>query len=124
MPMKKLGIVAFLLTFVLTIPILFIFSRNTVNANQFILIVSAVLMLVLWTIAYMTLVDPLLRRGMGALFDVHIQWRGPSGSISWTPVEDTGCLFGLFLDLLGYFFIVLWFMPFVAAIGLALWLRH
>lgn len=41
--MKKLGIVALVLTLVLTIPILFILSRNTVNTNQFILIVSVVL---------------------------------------------------------------------------------
>jgi hypothetical protein len=38
--MKKLGVVALVLTLVLTIPILFILSRNTVNTNQFILIVS------------------------------------------------------------------------------------
>ncbi len=50
--MKKLGIVALVLTLVLTIPILFILSRNTVNTNQFILIVSVVLLFVLWTIPY------------------------------------------------------------------------
>ncbi len=60
--MKRLGIVAFLLTLALTIPILFILSRGAVNTNQFILIVSGVLLLVLWTIPYATLVDPWLRR--------------------------------------------------------------
>ena len=122
--MKKLGIAAFLLTLVLMIPILFILCRGTVNTNQFILIVSGVLLLVLWTIGYATLVDPWLRRGVGALFNVTIEWRGTSKSLSWTPVQETGCLAGLFIDLLGYFFIVLWLMPFAVAIGLVLWLRH
>ena len=39
--MKKLGLAALVLTLVLTIPILFILSRGTVNTNQFILIVSS-----------------------------------------------------------------------------------
>ena len=124
MPMKKLGLVALVLTLVLMIPVLFILSRNTVDTSQFILIVSAVLLLVLWTIPYATLVDPLLRRGVGTLLKLHIEWRGPSKSIAWTPVEETGCLLSLFIDALGYFFIILWFLPFAAAIGLALWLRH
>src|SRR6266446_7197264 len=105
--MKKLGIIALLLTLVLTIPILFILSRGTVNTNQFILILCGVLFLVLWTIPYATLVDPLLRRSVGALFSVTIEWRGTSNSLSWTPVQETGCIAGLFIDLLGYFFIVL-----------------
>jgi hypothetical protein len=122
--MKKLGIVALLLTLVLTIPFLFILSRGTVNTNQFILIVSGVLLLVLWTIPYATLVDPWLRRGVGALFNVTIELRGTSKSLSWTPVPETGCIAGLFIGLLGYFFIGLWLLPFAAAIGLVLWLRH
>jgi hypothetical protein len=122
--MKKLGIAGLLLTLVLMIPILFILSRGTVNTSQFVLIVSGVLLLVLWTIPYATLVDPWLRRGVGALFNVTIEWQGTSKSLSWTPIQETGCLAGLFIDLLGYFFIVLWLMPFAAAIGLVLWLRH
>ncbi len=122
--MKKLGLVALVLTLVLTIPILFILSRHTVNPNQFILIVSGALLLVLWTIPYATLIDPWLRRGVGALFNVTIEWRGTSKSLSWTPVQETGCIAGLFIDLLGYFFIGLWLVPFAAAIGLVLWLRH
>lgn len=122
--MKKLGIVALLLTLVLTTPILFILSRGTVNINQFILIVSGVLLLVLWTIPYATLVDPWLRRSVGALFNVKIEWRGTSKSMSWTPDEETGCLTGLFIDLLGYVFIILWLVPFAGATGLVLWLRH
>ena len=122
--MKKLGLAAFVLTLLLTIPILFILSRNSVNTNQFILIVAAVLLLVLWTIPYATLVDPWLRRGVGACFNVTIEWRGTSNSFSWTPIQETGCIAGLFIDLLGYFFIILWFTPFAAAIGLVLWLRH
>lgn len=124
MPMKKLGLAAFVTTLLLTIPILFILSRNSVNTNQFILIVAAVLLLVLWTIPYATLVDPWLRRGVGGLFNLTIEWRGTSKSMSWTPIQETGCLAGLFIDLLGYFFIILWFTPFAAAIGLVLWLRH
>ena len=122
--MKKLGIAALALTLVFMIPVLFVLSRNAVSANQYFVIVAAVLLLVLWTIPYATLVDPWLRRSMGALFNVTIEWRGTSNSLSWTPVQDTGCIAGLFIDLLGYFFIILWFMPFAVAIGLVLWLRH
>lgn len=122
--MKKLGIAAFALTLVFVIPALFVLSRNAVSANQYFVIVAAVLLLVLWTIPYATLVDPWLRRSVGALFNVTIEWRGTSNSLSWTPVRETGCIAGLFIDLLGYFFIILWFTPFAAAIGLVLWLRH
>lgn len=124
MPMKKLGLVALVLTLVLMIPLLFILSRNTVDTSQFILIVSAVLLFVLWTIPYATLVDPLLRRGVGALFGTTIEWRGTSKSISWTPGEETGCIASLLIDLLGYFFIILWLLPFGAGIALVLWWRH
>ena len=83
--MKKPGIVALVLTLVVMIPVLFILSRNSVTSNQFIFIVSAVLLLVLWTILYAMLVEPLLRRGVGALLNLHIEWRGPGKSIAWTP---------------------------------------
>ena len=122
--MKKTGLVALVLTLVLTIPILFILSRNAVNTNQFILIVSAVLLFVLWTIPYATLVDPWLRRVVGAVFGTTIEWRGTSKSTSWTPVEESGCISGLFIGLLGYLFVILWLVPFGGAIALVLWFRH
>jgi hypothetical protein len=122
--MKRLGIVALTLTLVLMIPFLFVLSRNAVSANQYFAIVSAVLLLVLWTIPYATLIDPWLRRSVGALFNTSIEWRGTSKSMSWTPGEETGCITGLFIDLLGYLFIVLWLVPFAGAIGLVWWLRH
>ena len=118
------GITSLVLTLVVMIPVLFFLSRGVVSSNQFGVIVVCVLFLVLWTIPYVTLVDPLLRRAVGALFNVTIELRGSSNSISWTPVENSGCLLGLFLGLLGYFFITLWFVPFAAAIGLVLWFRH
>ena|SRR6267154_2088109 len=119
-----IGICGFVLTLVVMIPILFILSSGAISSNQFGVIVAGVLFLVLWTIPYVTLIDPLLRRAVGALFSVTIEWRGIGNSISWTPVENCGCIFSLFLDLLGYFFIILWFVPFAAAIGLVLWFRH
>src|ERR1700730_8594211 len=118
------GITGLVLTLVVMMPVLFFLSRGTISSNQFGVIVGCVLFLVLWTIPYVTLVDPLLRRAVGALFKVTIEWRGPSSSISWTPAEKTGCLLGLFIGLLGYFFIVLWFLPFGAAIALVLWFRQ
>ena len=118
------GIAGFVLTLIVIIPTLFFLTRDAVNENQFVVIVAAVLLLVLWTIPYVTLIDPLLRRAVGTLFNLTIEWRGVTNSISWTPLEQTGCLLGLFLDLLGYFFIIFWFVPFAAAIGLVLWLRH
>ncbi len=122
--MKKFGIAALGLTLVLMIPFLFVLSRNAISANQYFVIVAAVLLLVLWTIPYATLIDRWLRRSVGALFNVKIEWRGTSKSMSWTPDEETGCLTGLFIDLLGYFFIILWLVPFAGATGLVLWLRH
>jgi hypothetical protein len=118
------GLAAFALTIMVMIPLLFFLSRKAVSADQYFIIVTGVLLLVFWTIPYATLVDPLLRRGVGSLLNVNIQWRGPSSSIAWTPVEETGCLLSLFIDLLGYVFIALWFVPFAAVIGLVLWLRH
>ena len=117
------GISGLVLTIVIMLPTLFL-SRGAVGAGQYLAIVGAVLGLVLWTIPYATLVDPWLRRCVGALFNLTIVWRGTSKSLSWTPLEKTGCLAGLFIDLLGYFFLLLWFVPFVAAIGLLLWFRH
>jgi len=122
--MKKLSLLGFTVAFLFTIPLLFILTRNSVNAGQFILILAAVLLLVLWTILYVMLVDPLLRRGVGALLNLQIVWRGQSKSIGWTPVEETGCLLGFFIDMLGYFFIILWLLPFAIAIGLVMWLRR
>src|SRR5437867_2017586 len=118
------GVAAFALTIMFTIPLLFLLSRDAIGTNQYFIIVAGVLLLVFWTIPYATLVDPLLRRGVGTLLNIKIQWRGSSNSIAWTPVEETGCLLSLFIDLLGYFFIALWFVPFAAVIVLVLWLRH
>lgn len=84
------GTVAFILTIAVMIPALFLLSRGAVSANQYFVIVATVLLLVLWTIPYATLVDPWLRRGVGALFNVTIEWRGASNSLSWTPVQETG----------------------------------
>ena len=118
------GILGFVLTVAVMIPVLFVLSRGDLSTNQFVLIVSGVLLLVLWTIPYMTLIDPLLRRAAGAVFGVTIEWRGPRNSLSWTPVEATGCLSELVIGSLGYLLIVLWFVPFGAAIALVFWLRH
>ena len=124
--MKKgvIGIAAFIVTLAVMIPILFVLSRGSVSTNQYFIIVAAVLLLVLWTIPFVTLVDPLLRRGVGSLFNVTIDWRGTSQSISWTPNENTGCLLNIFLALLGYLFIILWLAPFAAAMVLVWWLRR
>ncbi len=118
------GLAAFALTIIFMIPLLFVLSKGTIGTNQYFIIVTGVLLLVCWSIPYATLVDPLLRRSAGSLLNVDIQWRGSSNSIAWTPVEETGCLLSLFIDLLGYFFIALWFVPFAAVIVLLLWLRH
>ena len=118
------GISGLVLTLVITVPLLFFLSRGAVGTSQYLAIVSGVLALVLWTIPYVTLVDPWLRRCVGALFNVTIEWRGTSKSMSWTPTQETGCLASLFIDLLGYFFLILWFVPVAGAIGLVLWFRH
>jgi hypothetical protein len=118
------GVAGFLLTMALMIPVLFVLSRGAVSTNQFVLILSGVLLLVLWTIPYVTLIDPLLRRAAGAVFGVTIEWRGPRNSLSWTPVEATGCLSDLVIGSLGYLLIGLWFVPFAAAVVLVLWFGH
>ena len=122
-PRGIVGVLTFVLTIALMIPVLFFLSRGAVGTNLFILIVSGALLVVLWTIPYATLVDPGLRRVVGGVFGITIEWRGVGNSISWTPVEKVGCIQGLFIDLLGYFFILLWFLPFAAAIAMVFWLR-
>ena len=106
------------------IKVLFLLSQSTVSSYQFVLIVGSVLLLVLWTVAYVAAVDPLLRRVVGSIFGLNIQWRRSGSTTSWTPEEKTGCILGLFIDLLGYAFIVLWLVPFAAAVIAVLWFRH
>jgi hypothetical protein len=119
-----IGITAFVLTLSVMIPVVFFLTRGTVSLNQFGVITAGVLFLVLWTIPYAMLVDPLLRRTVGALFNTTIEWQRAGKSMSWTAAAETGCIASLFIDLLGYFFVVLWFVPIAAAIGLVLWFRH
>jgi hypothetical protein len=118
------GIAAFVLTIALLLPLLFFLSKGAISTNQYLVIVSGVLLFVLWTIPYAILVDPLLRRGIGALFGVTIEWQGPSNSLSWASAEGTGCILGLIIVLLGYLFIILWFMPLAAVVAWILWFRH
>ena len=111
------------LTLLVVVPVLFFLTRGIMSSSQFGLIVVAVLSLFLWTVVYVTLFDPLLRRGVGALLNVTIHWSGIGDSISWTHAEAHGCLAGFFIGLLGYLFLFLWIVPFVAAVGLVFWLR-
>jgi hypothetical protein len=117
------GIGSMVLTLGVMLPVLFFLTRGSVSSSVYLLIVASVLFLVLWTIGYMTLLDPLLRRAVGALFNVTIRWSGPSSSIAWTPAEKTGCLAGLSIGLLGYLFLFLWIAPFVATVGVVFWFR-
>jgi hypothetical protein len=118
------GIVSLTLTLAVMIPVVFVLSRGSVSTNQYLLIVGAVLAMVLWTIPYATLVDPWLRRTLGALLQVTIEWHGTSKSMSWSAAEKAGCLTDLFLYLLGYLFIILWLSPLAGAIALVWWYRH
>jgi hypothetical protein len=122
--MKKVGLVALALTLGLALPVLFILTRSSTSPNQFITIAIGVLLLVLWTIVYVTLVDPVLRRVAGSVFQRTIEWRGTSQSLSWTAVEETGCLVSLLVALLGYFFIALWLLPFGAGVALIWWISR
>ena len=117
------GLSSMVLTFGVLIPVLFFLTRGSVSSKVFLLIVASVLLLVLWTVAYVTLFDPLLRRAVGTLFNVTISWSGPSSSIAWTPAEKTGCLAELSIGLLGYLFLFLWIAPFLVAAGAVFWLR-
>jgi hypothetical protein len=118
------GIAGCVVTIAVMIPALFFLSRGAVGTNQYILIVLGVLMLVLWLISYMTLVDPWLRRRVGALLGVTIELQRSGGSANWAPSQKAGCLFGLFVPLLGYFFVIGWYVPLAAAIALAWWFHH
>lgn len=117
------GILAFLLTLALLMPVLFFVIRGAVSQNQFIVITAGVLALVLWTVPYATLVDPALRKVVGAVFGTEIGWGGTTNSRHWATSQEFGCIGSLFVELLGYLFIVLWFVP-PAAIGVVVWLRH
>ena len=117
------GILALVLTLGLLIPVLFFVSRGAVAPNQFIVIAAGVLALVLWTIPYATLVDPALRKVVGMVFGTEIGWGGTSNARHWDTSQESGCIASLFVELLGYLFIILWFVP-LAAIAVILWLRH
>ena len=117
------GILALVLTLVVMIPVLFFVTRGAVGPNQFIRIAAGGLALVVWTIPYATLVDPALRKLVGAVFGTEIGWGGVTNSLHWATPQEFGCIASLFVELLGYFFIILWFVP-PAAIALVLWLRH
>jgi len=117
------GVVALLLTLCLLMPVLFFVTRGAVSPNQFVRIAVAVLALVLWTIPYATLVDPALRKIVGAVFGTEIGWGGTTNSLHWATPQELGCISTLFVELLGYLFIILWFVPPVA-IAVVLWLRR
>jgi hypothetical protein len=117
------GLAAFVLTLAVLLPLLFLLSRGAVSTSQYLVIGLAVMLMVLWTIPYAVVVDPLLRRGVGSLLGVTIEWQGTSNSLSWTAVEETGCLLGVMVVFLGYLFMVLWFTPLVSVVALILWLR-
>ncbi len=72
------GILAMVLTIGLLIPVLFFVTRGAVAPNQFVVIAAGVLTLVVWTIPYATLVDPALRKLVGAVFGTEIGWGGTS----------------------------------------------
>jgi hypothetical protein len=125
MKTRSIGIGGLVLALAMMIPVLFFLSRGAVGTNQTILIVLGVLMLVLWTIPYITLVDPWLRRRVGALLGVTIELRGGGSSVkAWAISEKAGCLLGNCLELLGYLFMLVWYVPFAVAIALAWWFRH
>jgi hypothetical protein len=117
------GILAMVLTIFVMIPVLFFVTRGAVSQNQFIVIAVGVLAMVVWTIPYATLVDPALRKVVGAVFGTEIGWGGTTNSLHWATSQEFGCISSLFVELLGYFFIILWFVP-PAAIAVVLWLRH
>ena len=117
------GILALVLTLGLLMPVLFFVTRGAVSSNQFIVITLGVLALVVWTIPYATLVDPALRKIVGAVFGTEIGWGGTTNARHWDAGQEFGCISNLFIEMLGYFFVILWFVP-PAAIALVLWLRH
>src|SRR5215510_103787 len=116
-----IGMAAFALTTCVMLPVLFLLTRNAVTSSQFLLIVIAVLSLVLWTIPYITLIDPKLRQLSGAALGQTIEWRGTTNSLSWTPSNEAGCFTSLLIDLLGYFFIGVWFFPFAVILAVLFW---
>ena len=117
------GILAFVVTIVVLLPVVFFVTRGAVSQNQFIIIGAGVLAMVVWTIPYATLVDPALRKVVGAVFGTEIEWGGTTNSLHWATPQEFGCIPSLFIELLGFFFIILWFVP-PAAIAVVLWLRH
>ena len=118
-----IGILALVLTLGVLLPVIFFITRGAVSQNQFIVIAAGVLALVVWTIPYATLVDPALRKIVGALFGTEIGWGGTTNARHWDAGQEFGCISNLFIELLGYVFIILWFVP-PAAIGVVIWLRH
>ena len=115
------GIAGLVLTLAVMLPAVFLISRGSVSKQLYLAITVAVLGFVVWVIAYAALVDPLLRRGAGALLGTRIEWQGTGSSILWTPVEKKGCLAELTAAFLGYVFITLWLLPYAVALILIWW---
>ena len=124
MRMKKAALIGLGITLLLVIPTLYFLTRTSVSTNQFVVITGVVFLFVLWTVIYMIRVDPLLRRLIGGVFNVRIEWSGPGNSIAWTAVEPTGCLHEMLIGAFGYVFIALWILPFAGAVFLVYWLRR
>ena len=117
--MKKAALAGLGVTLLLVIPLLFVLTRKAAGTNRVIVITGVVLLFVLWTALYAMLVDPLLRRFIGGIFMVRIEWRGPGNSIAWTAAEPQGCLREMLIALFGYVFLTLWILPFAGAVFLA-----
>jgi hypothetical protein len=119
-----IGLITILLTLAVIVPLIFFLSRGVIPANQFLLIALGILALLLWVIPFVTLVDPLLRRGVGSILNLNIVWRGRGAgrAASWTAMEKSGCLTGIALEALGYFFLLIWYLPWLGVIGIVWWI--
>ena len=116
--MKKAALAGLGITLLLVIPILFVLTKSAAGTNRIVVITGVVLLFALWTALYVMFVDPLLRRMMGGIFMVRIEWRGPGNSIAWTAAEPQGCLREMLIAVFGYVFLTLWILPFAGVVFL------
>ena len=104
--MRKAGIIGLVVTLLVVIPLVFLISRPVIGTKQALSAVAFALVVAAWAFAYVLAIDPWLRRGIGSLFNIKIEWTGTTNG-GWDAGGETGCLARLVIYFLGYVFMLL-----------------
>ncbi|OLE51533.1 MAG: hypothetical protein AUG51_22385 [Acidobacteria bacterium 13_1_20CM_3_53_8] len=75
------------------------------NIREILIWAAIIIASLVWLAFYLLIIDRLLRRLVGALFNVHIEWRRSSGNrAEWRVIEEEreGCLLSMVVGILCY----------------------